>query len=678
MNLHWFDWMIIVAVIVTLTAIAVFTKRYMVSVADFLAANRCAGRYLLVMAEGAAAIGAVSIVAQFEKFYQAGFAGQWWMIMVTPVMLVISLSGWVTYRLRATRALTMAQFFEMRYSRNFRVYAGVTACISGILNYAIFPAVTARFMIVFFGLPVYVVRFLGLDVNLTLAVVMTIMLGLALYFAFLGGQITVLITDFIQSSLFNITFLIIVGLLLFKFGWNNIIETLKTAQEGHSMLNPFHQGKLSDFNAGFFLMQVVITFYGFRAWQGNSGSQCAAKSPHEAKMAGILGYWRQAVSSVMYMMVPICVYVLMHNSQYAREAMIVRTALDALGDAQLSTQMTSPMGLTQLLPVGIFGLMCTVIICAALSTDNAYLLSWGSIFVQDVIMPFRKKPLEQKRHLVWLKRSVFGVAVFAFLFSLLVPLKEYVIMWFALTSAIFIGGAGSAIIGGLYWKRGTTAGAWAGMITGTVIALSGIVIRGFFWAPLVQFLRAGWPDVQWLENLPPAFPLTGMEVSFAAAMASIVAYVTLSLLTKPDPDFDMDRMLHRGIHAIEGEFHPQSRSRFWKALGVGSEFTRGDKAIYLSRLGWTMFWFLAVVCGTIYGLTHNISDDAWGRWWWCFTVAWLGVSVISTVWFLTGGVRDIMILCRILRTAQRNDNDDGTVVGHRLSVDQIPDETKKL
>ena len=37
-------------------------------------------------------------------------------------------------------------------------------------------------------------------------------------------------------------------------------------------------------------------------------------------------------------------------------------------------------------------------------------------------------------------------------------------MFLALTGAIFVGGAGSAIIGGLYWKRGTTAAAWTAMV----------------------------------------------------------------------------------------------------------------------------------------------------------------------------------------------------------------------
>ena len=49
--------------------------------------------------------------------------------------------------------MTLAQFFEMRYSRSFRVFAGLVAFLSGIINYGIFPGVAARFFIALCGFP---------------------------------------------------------------------------------------------------------------------------------------------------------------------------------------------------------------------------------------------------------------------------------------------------------------------------------------------------------------------------------------------------------------------------------------------------------------------------------------------------------------------------------------------
>ena len=92
--------------------------------------------------------------------------------------------------------------------------------------------------------------------------------------------------------------------------------------------------------------------------------------------------------------------------------------------------------------------------------------------------------------------------------------------------AIYVGGAGAVIIGGLYWKKGTTEGAWSALITGSGLAVGGILAR------LI------WPE----------FPLNGMQVSFTACLSAVVVYVVVSLLTCKE-DFNMDRLLHRGQYA---------------------------------------------------------------------------------------------------------------------------------
>ena len=116
-------------------------------------------------------------------------------------------------------------------------------------------------------------------------------------------------------------------------------------------------------------------------------------------------------------------------------------------------------------------------LAAFISTHDTYLHSWGSILVQDVIMPFRKKPFDKDTHLKVLRYSIYGVAVFIFFFSLLFQQNQKIALFFAITGAIFAGGSGAVIIGGLYWKRGTTVAAWAAMITGAVIAVGGIILK---------------------------------------------------------------------------------------------------------------------------------------------------------------------------------------------------------
>ena len=161
----------------------------------------------------------------------------------------------------------------------------------------------------------------------------------------------------------------------------------------------------------------------------------------------------------------------------------------------LQTQMTVPMVLRQILPVGLTGLFFAMMMFLMISTDTTYLHSWGSIFIQDVILPFRKKALSPQAHLNLLRISIVGVAVFAWVFSFYFGQVTYILMFFSLTGAIYAGGAGSAIIGGLYWKKGTAAAAWLAMIVGGGVATAGFLIMKFWASHLYPGIMNNYPAV---------------------------------------------------------------------------------------------------------------------------------------------------------------------------------------
>lgn len=669
-NLHLADVVIIAVVVAIVLGFALYTRRYSRSVADFLSANRCAGRYLLTVATGMAGIGAVSIVAMWEQYYQAGFTAQFWGSMMAPLGLFMALSGWIIYRYRETRAMTLGQFMEMRYSRNFRVFAGVLCWVSGVLNYGIFPAVTARFFIYFLGLPVHkwAVPGIGLELDLTLGAVMALLLAVAVVITLSGGQIAVMVTDFIQGQLSNVVFLILLGVMLWMFPWHVIVETLQKAPAGESKLNPFDTGALPDFNPGFFFILLFLTIYNYMVWQGTQGYNSSALNPHEAKMANMLGQFRAGVTYLLIPFAAVCAYVLMHAPIQQAATESAQATLAAIGDPQIAKQMTTTVALSQILPVGVMGLFFSVMLMAAMSTDTAYLHSWGSIFIQDVVTPIRQlrglgAHIPPAQHLRWLKRSIIAVAVFAWAFSMVFPLREYIQMYFQATGAIFTGGAGAVLIGGLYWKRGTTSGAWAAMAVGCSLAVTSVLTINLLWPKGVPALRAAYPDTAWIQHLPQEFWINGIQMAFIVSLLAIASYVVVSLLS-PDPKFDMDSLLHRGkcqADAAEGADHIAPPATGWKALAFTPEFTRGDKIIYAMNLAWVLFFFLAFVTICIWQLFDRWPDSWWANWWW-FNILFVGFTgTCSTVWFLIGGFKDLRMLFRRLATIHRNEADDGTV-----------------
>ena len=388
MSMHWIDWCIVAAVTAFVTFLAYGTKKYTKSVADFLAANRCAGKYLLGIADGISGLGAIAIIAYFQEYYEAGFTGMWWGWMRVPLFLMITLSGWIIYRFRATRAFTMAQFFEIRYSKNFRIFTGVIAFVAGIVNFGIFPAVTARFFEHFCGLPPSFAAF-GIQIS-TYPLIMVILIAIALLFTFMGGQITVIVTDFVQGFFVNIMFVVILAYLLIKLGWGDISEALTAAPEGLSPVNPFDTGKLENFNFVFYAVWSAIIVYQYKAWQGSQAYNSSAKSAHEAKMAGILGTFREFGQMLFLLMLPLCAYTLLHHADYASQAENVNAALNSIDNPEVRSQMITPIAIRHLLPIGLAGALAAVMVVASISVHDTYLHSWGSIFIQDVIMPFRK------------------------------------------------------------------------------------------------------------------------------------------------------------------------------------------------------------------------------------------------------------------------------------------------
>lgn len=636
------DWGILLAVYAAMFAGVLLLRPFMRSVADFLAAGRTAGRYLLSVSQGVAALGAISIVGYLEQNYVAGFALTWWGFSQALVILVLTVSGFVIYRFRETRCLTLPEFFERRYSRPFRVFTGLLAFLAGLINFGIFPAVGARFFIHYIGLPSHV-SLAGIEVG-TFPLVMLFLLGTALFFVFSGGQVAVIVTDFVQGLFVNVVFVAVTVFLLVQVDWSLIFEALAMAPEDASLLNPYETGRVEDFNFWYFLIGTVGVVYVVMSWQGTQAYNASARSAHEAKMGQVLTNWREHPWKLFVLIVPIVAYTVLHHPDFAAQAGHVRELLSPVESETIRNQLRGPSVLVTLLPAGLLGAFAAVMLTAFVSTHDTYLHSWGSIFIQDVVMPFRRRPFTPEQHVRALRWSIAGVAAFIFLFSLLFRQSQYIWLFFAITGAIFAGGSGAVLIGGLYWRRGTTAAAWSAMITGSSIAVGGIIVH----------------------RLVDDFPVNGQEFWGIAMAASSVVYVAVSLLGGRH-EFDLDRLLHRGRHVLAGEKQivDASPARGFAVLGMGREFTAGDRVLYLATYAWVAAWILTFIVGTVVNLSRDVGDAAWSSFWQGYVYLMVAVSGIVIVWFAIGGFRDIREMLGRLAVMRRDDRDDGWVRSSR-------------
>lgn len=757
--MNWLDWAIIWVPIAILVYTALKSQKYVKGVSDFLAAGRVARRYVLSVASGEANMGLISVVAIMEMYYKSGFAISFWSSLTAPISLVMGLVGFCTYRFRETRALTMGQFFEIRYNKQLRVVASIIQSISGIINYAIFPAVGARFLIYFMDLPLHF-RFLGVTWT-TFGVVMGVALILALVITTMGGQVTIMVTDCVQGLLSYPMFVVIVAFFLYKFSWFTEMEpALQARAPAESFLNPYDVQNLRDFNLFYVFVGIVSLFFSRMSWGGAQGYNGAAKTPHEAKMGGLLGTWRGQLESLMYILIAVTAYTYLNHADFASHARHVRNLLatktieDVAGgdehkelretlyakfnaipertkfstsyatredylaenaDPYIETvseslkevkggaettqkfqtiynQMLVPVAIREMLPMyGITGIFCALMIFLMVSTDTTYMHSWGSIIIQDFVLPLRKKPFTPRGQIRALRISIAFVCAFAFIFSLYFAQLDYILMFFAITGAIW-SGAGVVITLGLYWKRGTTLGAFLALISGAVLSCTGIILQQN-WAshiypwlveanlavPIGNFLAKVSapfnPYIVWTMN-PQKFPINSQEIAFISQVTAICFYIIPSFFVKKP--FNMDRMLHRGIYSDshnEAVKQPFSLKRFFatKILGIDKNYTFGDKILANSVFIWSFVYgfgicFLMVV---IWNAIKPWPAEWWGLYFFIKNVCVTGIlGIFTTVWFGICGTRDLCYLFKDLKN-KKEDNilDDGRVINNVSAAD---------
>ena len=667
MHMTLIDWLIPLALVVVLAMVGISTRKYGRSVAGFLAANRCAGRYLIALADARASIGLITLAWFFQQNYDVGYTSVWWGLMEGPGMIFLALTGWVAYRYRRTRALTLAQFLEMRYSRAFRIFCGFVAFTAGILNYGVFPGISARFLMHLTGLPsAFLIG--GFEVDMY-AALMVAMISTALFFIFLGGQVTVMLTDFLQGVFCNLVFAALTLWLLFKFPWSDLSTTLLSVRDGKSLVNPSPSAMHAEenFNVVYWMIQVVILLYTAKAWQGDQGYNAAAITPHESKMANILNGWRFRVLMLVTLVLPLCVRTMLEHPAYAVEGQAVREAIAAMPAGPVS-ELRVPVALGAMLPAGLLGLVVAAMFGAYLGTDNAYLHSWGSILVQDVIMPIRQwmglPPMKSSRHIFVIKCAIFAVAVFGFCFSMTFRApNEKIAMYCNLTASLFFAGAGCAIIGGLYTTWGSTMAAWAGMLSGMACAGLGIFTKEF------GSVWQSW-DGGALDILHEAFRIVnlanGQVLGFIAMIVATIAYVCFSIASKER--FDLDQLLHRGKYAVsedtdatERAISADERRSFWEKIGIDRDFTGWDRVVTWVTLAWPIAGTVLFAIGTPIIVMYPFKDEDWLSFWHGYTYFTLVVGTSVVIWFAIGGFRDLARMLRLLQERGNNTQDDGSV-----------------
>ena len=768
--LSWIDYVVLFVPLAFVMYMAIYVRKYIRSVVDFLSTGRLCGRYLISVAGVAGGLSIIGLVAYVETHYLTGFSLGFWQNLALPVSMVMGLTGFFFYRYRETKALSIGQFLEMRYSRRFRMFAAALRSISEMLANMIMPAIAARFFIYVLDLPSHF-TFLGIEFN-TFGTLILVCLSLALSIIWFSGDLGITITDTIQGLLMYPLLVILIIVIFCKFSWaSEIAPVMADRAAGESFLNPYDIGKLRHFNIFYLVVYILGLIIHRGSWV--TGGASRARSAHEQKMSGLLSDWRAALYVIFYVLIAVAILTVMNHINFAKDAREIRTQLSTqvarevaptpeirdnivtavsnipehthtIGvDTPLSTkqnldtpyldaakaelqadpagkgdalsqqfrtlynQMMLSVSIRNILPPGILGLFLLLMVLAMISTDDSRIYSAAGTIAQDIVLPLCKKPLTPKQHMMMIRLVSLGIGVFFFFGSFFMSQLDYINLFVAMMVTMWQGGCGPVMIFGLYSRFGNVYGAWSSLLAGMFLGLGSIFLQRK-WADIIypwlekhdmvesvgNFLatvsRPFNPVIEWEMNSERC-PINSYELYFLTMLITLILYCVVSYYTNIGKEkFNLDRMLHRGIYAIEGEIKVKNdwsfKGVFRKILGITPEYTKGDKITAWAFFVYSIIYkfLLAFVVIVIINAIKPLDMGDWSNY---FLITFLIVpgivAVITTFWFGYGAIKDMRQLFRDLKARTGVDNlDNGQVEGHvsladKAVFEKIEEENKK-
>jgi SSS family solute:Na+ symporter len=457
---------------------------------------------------------------------------------------------------------------------------------------------------------------------------MLLLVAAAVILCFWGGQVTLVVTDFFQSLFVNAMLIGIMVVLYNLFTWDQFSSAFQSAPNGEALLNPFQTAGVSEFNQFFFFVHVYYwMIYSVISWSPNTMLTGSARDAHEARMMRVLLHVRNlAMMGLGLFVLPLAAFVLMNHPDFAAQAVEVGAAVETIANEQVRSQMVTPAAVAHILPVGLLGAFAGVVMFSFITTHDTYLLAWGSVLIQDVIIPLRGKPLPRAAQLKWIHVSVLLVAVFIVAFSMSFQQVDNIFMFMDISASLYTGSAGVVLLGALYWRRGTTKAAWVAMIAGAVLSLSGFVYR----------------------IIDPSF-LDGRIMAFWVSLICIGLYVVVSLADRSEPGADLDRLLNRR----KGSQHPG-----WLR---GKELPGGDRILIGAIVGGIGVLLTVYLGVCVYNLTHDVPTSSWLDFWHIYIYVMFALGSAFLIWISVGGMRDLFRLFRRLETEAVDDRDDGRV-----------------
>tara|TARA_B100001173_G_scaffold312273_1_gene332558 strand:+ start:2613 stop:4082 length:1470 start_codon:yes stop_codon:yes gene_type:complete len=426
----------------------IWLKKYISNVDHFLVANRGVDVYLGIASLAATEFGIATCMANAELGFKYGLKGIIPGIALGGSMLIVGVTGFCIKPLRNMAVITIPELLEKKFGKNIRWASGLVIVIGGLLNMGLFLRQAGSFLSITIGInPGY------------LELLMTLVLIFVGLYTVIGGMVSVIITDYIQFILMCFGFVTITGILIYQFGWFQILEQ-SSYYLGPKSLN---LNVNSDYGFDRLLLDILVAFGSVLTWQTMISRVLAAKDSTTAKKIYM------ATSPYMLMRFVIPVFLGISALYYFGPDTYV-------GGEEI---LAMPNMIAQLMPVGLIGIVIASMLAADMSTNSSYLIAWSSVIYNDILEPIHKNKWSSKKGLFYNRMLICLIGLFLLLYGLWYPLSNDLWVYMQVTGTIYLSSMSVILIASCYFKNASPLGAGMSIVIGASIPVSYLLLQEF-------------------------------------------------------------------------------------------------------------------------------------------------------------------------------------------------------
>lgn len=422
-GISWIDWLVILAYLGGITFIGTWAYRRVKSSTSFFISDRRFGKIFMVFFAFGTGTHSDQAVGVAAKTYHSGASGiwyQWLWLFSTPFYWLIA------PLFRRMRAVTTSDFFEARYGRSVAVLFAVIGILNMMVNIGVMLKGTGAIVEAVSGGRIHSLYAIG---GIT---AMFVIYGIA------GGLSAAIITDFIQGML-----TIVLSFLLVPFALHAVggMTGLRQQIDNPEMFEIVASGEITALYIAVIAINALIGF----VTQPHSMSICGAgKTDMESRVGLMVGNFVKRFCTVAWMLTGLCAVALFAGPDFNPDQIYGLMAKDLL---------------PQVAPC-LVGLFIASLLAAVMSSCDAFMVTSSALFTENIYKPFLA-PDRADRHYVLVGRIVSALVVAGGIFFALrleSVVKGLEVFW--KLSAMM----GIAFWIGLFWRRATVAGAWAGTL----------------------------------------------------------------------------------------------------------------------------------------------------------------------------------------------------------------------